>query len=187
MSAATVLSVCWGLFVLVWVVWAFRRKPEKARLPRSGRVAYALVLSVAFCLLSGRLGLGGLRWRVLPGGLVTTAAGETLLIAGLTVAVWARLCLGANWSGSVTLREGHELIDRGPYRYVRHPIYSGLLAMMVGTALILGHVGGFLGLGLGLLGFWQKLRQEERWLCGHFPAVYPAYMSRTKALVPGLL
>ena len=172
--------------MLVWVVWALRRKPEKARLPRSGRVAYALLLTVACCLLSGRLGPGGLRWRVLPGGPVTTAAGETLLIAGLLTAVWARLCLGANWSGSVTLREGHEVIDRGPYRYVRHPIYSGLLAMMIGTALILGHLSGLLGAGLALLGFWQKLRQEERWLCGHFPAVYPAYMNRTKALLPGL-
>ncbi|MGA3145773.1 MAG: isoprenylcysteine carboxylmethyltransferase family protein, partial [Verrucomicrobiota bacterium] len=94
--------------------------------------------------------------------------------------------LGGNWSGSVTFKENHELIVRGPYRFVRHPIYTGILLMILGTAIISGRAVAFLALIIGFLIYWQRLRQEEALLTKHFPETYPGYKSRTKALIPFL-
>jgi protein-S-isoprenylcysteine O-methyltransferase Ste14 len=91
--------------------------------------------------------------------------------------------LGGNWSAKVTLKENHELIQRGPYRLVRHPIYSGLLLMIFGTAILVGKVGAFIVLVMCFGGFWVKLRQEEALLSKHLSG-YSDYMRRTKALVP---
>ena len=86
----------------------------------------------------------------------------------------------------MTLKEDHELIQRGPYRVVRHPIYSGLLLMMLRTIVLVGRVGGFLALAICFCGFWVKLRREEALLTKHLPG-YSEYMRRTKALVPFVL
>jgi protein-S-isoprenylcysteine O-methyltransferase Ste14 len=103
------------------------------------------------------------------------------------VAVWARLILGRNWSGVITLKEGHELIERGPYRVVRHPIYTGILAMLAGTAIALGYFGGFLGFLLVFVSFWLKLKREEDLMLEHFPAKYAAYQRRVKRIIPFLV
>jgi protein-S-isoprenylcysteine O-methyltransferase Ste14 len=102
----------------------------------------------------------------------------------LILALWARRTIGANWSGIVTLKRDHELVTGGPYRYVRHPIYSGILAMFLATALAVGRAGGFMGFVLCFASFWIKLRQEEALMMRHFPERYPAYRARVKALVP---
>jgi protein-S-isoprenylcysteine O-methyltransferase Ste14 len=99
--------------------------------------------------------------------------------------VWARVTLGGNWSARVTLKENHELIQRGPYRLIRHPIYSGLLVMILGTVILVGQVSGFFALFICFLGFWIKSRQEEKLLSRHLPG-YHEYKARTKALVPFL-
>src|SRR4029453_19359785 len=104
--------------------------------------------------------------------------GAFLCISGLSFAVWARVILGGNWSGVITLKEGHELIERGPYRVVRHPIYTGILAMFVGTAIGIGYFGGFLGLLLVFVSFWLKLKREEDLMLKHFPDKYAAYQRR---------
>ena len=114
-------------------------------------------------------------------------AGNVICVAGLFVTLWARWTLAGNWSSDVTFKEGHELIETGPYRFVRHPIYTGLLIMCVGTAIEIGMLRGILGLALMTLGFWIKLKQEERLLMRHFPEEYPAYSKRVKALVPYVL
>src|SRR5205814_454786 len=81
-------------------------------------------------------------------------------VVGLAFCIWARTILGRNWSGAVTLKEDHELIERGPYRLVRHPIYTGLLVMYLATAILLGRVSGLIGLPLVFASFWIKLRGE---------------------------
>ena len=84
----------------------------------------------------------------------------------------------------MVLKQGHELVDRGPYRFVRHPIYSAILLMGVGTAVAFGRLGCWIGILPLFWGFWLKLRQEEALMTRQFPAEYPAYMKRVKALVP---
>jgi protein-S-isoprenylcysteine O-methyltransferase Ste14 len=113
--------------------------------------------------------------------------GAFLCIGGLGLAIWARAILGRNWSGVVTLKEEHELIERGPYRIVRHPIYTGMLAMFAGTAIAIGYFGGFVGLLLVFISFWMKLKREEDLMLKEFPEKYSAYQRRVKRIIPFLV
>ena len=114
----------------------------------------------------------------------TRMADCLICVLGLFVTIWARRVLAGNWSSDVTFKHGHELIKIGPYRFVRHPIYTGLLVMCLGTAIEIGKVRGWLALPLMVIAFWIKLKQEERLLLRHFPDEYPAYQKQVKSLVP---
>ncbi len=98
--------------------------------------------------------------------------------------VWARLHLGRNWSGTVTIKDGHELITSGPYALVRHPIYTGLLLAMLGSALALGDWRGVAAFALAAGALWRKLRVEESWMQQQFGDAYQAYSQRVAALIP---
>jgi protein-S-isoprenylcysteine O-methyltransferase Ste14 len=111
-------------------------------------------------------------------------AGVLLAAAGLGFTAWARVQLGRFSSSAVTLKEGHALIRVGPYALTRHPIYTGLLVAMAGTALARDSVAGLLGLALLVVGFVVKLRQEERLLLEHFGSAYQAYRGDIPALIP---
>jgi protein-S-isoprenylcysteine O-methyltransferase Ste14 len=139
----------------------------------------------AFLILR-RGGLVSPSWNVIlwRRTLWTGLLADAIVLAGLAVSLWARTTLGGNWSASVTFKENHELIERGLYRYVRHPIYSGLLLMVLGAAILFGRLFGFIALVIVFLGFWFKSRQEERLLTRHFPEAYPSYKSRVRALIP---
>jgi protein-S-isoprenylcysteine O-methyltransferase Ste14 len=94
--------------------------------------------------------------------------------------------LGGNWSGTITVKEGHTLITTGPYRSVRHPIYTGMIVALLGTALAIGAPYGFVGTGLVLLGFIVKLSVEEARMRETFPAEYADYCRHTARLIPGV-
>lgn len=110
--------------------------------------------------------------------------GAVVCVMGLLVTLWARWTLAGNWSSDVTFKRGHELIRTGPYRFVRHPIYTGLLVMCLGTAVHSTAVRTWLALVIMFSGFWIKLRQEEKLLIRHFPDTYLAYQKEVKALIP---
>jgi protein-S-isoprenylcysteine O-methyltransferase Ste14 len=112
------------------------------------------------------------------------AIGVVICVSGLLVTLWARRTLAGNWSSNVTFKQGHELIKTGPYRFVRHPIYTGLLVMFLGTAVDIGLLRCWLGLLVMGIGLWIKLKQEEALMLRHFPDTYPAYQKQVKALVP---
>ncbi|MGH9393685.1 MAG: methyltransferase family protein, partial [Terriglobales bacterium] len=101
--------------------------------------------------------------------------------------VWARRSLGGNWSSSPTLKQGHELVQRGPYGYVRNPIYTALLLMLLGTCIFVGRARAALAIVLAVAGLWVKLKQEEALMERQFPDTYPPYRKRVKALIPYLL
>jgi len=111
-------------------------------------------------------------------------AGFALVLAGLLFAVWARIHLGKNWSGIITLKVDHELIRTGPYHLVRHPIYSGMFTAVVGTAIIAGTVDAFVGAVLILIAFLIKMRREESFLMREFGETYVRYKAQVSALVP---
>jgi protein-S-isoprenylcysteine O-methyltransferase Ste14 len=113
-------------------------------------------------------------------------AGFAVLLAGLGFSVWARLHLGTNWSVSVTLKEGHELVRSGPYGLVRHPIYTGCLLALVGAAMIGAEWRGLVGLLLIFGSLAYKVRVEESWLSGHFGGAYTQYRRDVAALIPGV-
>ncbi len=112
------------------------------------------------------------------------AISVVITLLGLSLAIWARVVLGGNWSGSVTFKEDHELIERGPYAFVRHPIYTAMVLMFLGTALASGALGGFVGLPIIFVSFWIKFRQEEALMIEHFGDRYRAYVKRVSAIVP---
>jgi protein-S-isoprenylcysteine O-methyltransferase Ste14 len=103
---------------------------------------------------------------------------------GLALAVWARRTLGKHWSGKITIKVGHELIRSGPYRLVRHPIYTALLMIYAGTALVFGEMHSLLGFVLAVLAYMRKIRLEEANLARGLGEAYAAYRAETKALVP---
>ena len=108
------------------------------------------------------------------------------MVAGLLFAVWEREHLGSNWSRSVTIKRGHELITTGPYAVVRHPIYTGILTGFLGTAIALSQVRGVIGFVLVFVVLWAKLRMEEEWMRSQFGETYAMYSHQTAALVPYL-
>ena len=125
--------------------------------------------------------------RFLPEADWIRALGCGLALAGAVLACWARKTLGDNWSVAVQLKAGHELVERGPYRWMRHPIYSGRLHAFLGTAVLIGEGRGLAALAIVFVSFWFKLRLEERWLGEQFGPAYAGYRARVKALVPGVL
>ena len=112
--------------------------------------------------------------------------GVLLTALGVGISVWARLSLGANWSGMVTLKKGHELVRKGLYRWIRHPIYTGILLGFVGTALIKGHVRGWVGLAILWTSFYFKARREERFLRQEFGEGFEEHARQTGMFLPRL-
>lgn len=178
--------VCWGVGITIWILAAFAVKRTVERQPLPRRLWDLALTAVAAILLFAVARTIDWNRELLPRSAAVGIVGDCFLLAGLCVAVWARATLGGNWSASVALKEDHELIQRGPYRAVRHPIYSGLLLMILGTAILIGQVGAFVVLAFCACGLWVKLRREEALLAKHFPQ-YSAYVRRTKALVPFVL
>jgi protein-S-isoprenylcysteine O-methyltransferase Ste14 len=98
--------------------------------------------------------------------------------------MWARYCLGDNWSAAVSIREDHELVRRGPYRAMRHPIYSGILLGMLGTVIVVGEVRGILGLVIVYAGFYGKARKEDAWLTREFGEKFASHVKHTGMFLP---
>jgi protein-S-isoprenylcysteine O-methyltransferase len=114
---------------------------------------------------------------------VASALGVLVCMAGMAVLVWARETLGSNWSQTVSAKEGHELVTRGPYRFVRHPMYAGGLLACLASAAVAGGPFVFGALTLGPLFLW-RVGAEDNLMARQFPNDYPAYMQHTKALIP---
>ncbi|HZB87861.1 MAG TPA: isoprenylcysteine carboxylmethyltransferase family protein [Terracidiphilus sp.] len=183
------------LFVAIWIVflvyWQIRARGTKTteRLePIASRIVRVLVFLVAIALLMlQNIPLYWLYWHILPVGRTLFFVGAAITTAGVLFAALARGFLGANWSRSVTIKQDHELIVRGPYALVRHPIYTGILTGFLGTAIALGQIRGFIALIMIGLVLWAKLRMEEQWMRAQFGATYEAYARRVAALVPFVL
>jgi protein-S-isoprenylcysteine O-methyltransferase Ste14 len=183
------IPVLWLSWTALWAAWSRGTKPAARRESRTSRLAYNAPLlagAVLLALPSAWAGSGPLAARWLPRSLVWFWTGAALIAAGLAFAVAARAHIGRNWSGMVTVKQGHELVQTGPYRLVRHPIYAGLLLAFAGTALARGDGRGLAALALVTASFLFKLRVEERFMAGEFPRVYPDYKACTPALVPSL-
>ena len=182
------IRAVWVTVGIVWAIGAVLTKTTKrTEGPRSRSVHMALVVAAFFLLFSARARLGPLRWRFVPESRESAYAGLTLTIAGAAFAIWARLFLGGNWSSSVTIKEDHKLVRTGPYSLVRHPIYSGGLLAIGGTAIAAGEARGFLALILAFLAWRLKSKVEEEFMVEQFGAEYEEYERHVKALIPFVL
>ncbi len=189
MDAAStfIIVACWIAFLVYWAVSARRVKPIAEKQSLGSVLAHRIPLGLSIWLLLIWRLPAPLNWPVTPRAAWARGLGALICLLGLFVTLWARRTLAGNWSGDVTFKHGHELIRTGPYRFARHPIYSGLLGMCLGTALEAGRLRSWLALPVMALAFWIKLKQEERLLLRRFPDTYPAYQTQVKALVPFIL
>jgi protein-S-isoprenylcysteine O-methyltransferase Ste14 len=180
------IDALWTLFCAYWLISAFKRKKTKHRETWLQRFGYILLPAAAFYfLLQPRARFGWLRERFVPAGPAGEWIGVFLAAAGMGIAVWARWHLGANWSGAVTLKEGHELIRTGPYRVIRHPIYTGILLALLGTmAVVVGEMRGLFAVGIAWLSFYIKARREESFLSQEFGSSFADYKQRTGMFLP---
>ena len=179
------INALWILFGLYWLVSAFKRKKTKQRESWTQRFRYVLPLVVAFYLLSRpEAHYGWLGARFVPASDAAGWVGVLLTAAGVAMAFWARWHLGTNWSGVVTLKEGHELIRTGPYRTIRHPIYTGILLALLGTAVAVGEVRGLLALAVAWLSFYIKARREESFLTQEFGPGFAEHTKHTGMFLP---
>ena len=180
--------VLWIAFLVYWQIKAVHTKTTQRLEPAHSRILRVIVFLIVIVLLSTtRIPLPWLYRELWPSGLAAFWIGAAVAVAGLLFAVWARRHLGTNWSRSVTIKQGHELITSGPYALVRHPIYTGILTGFVGSAIALSEVRGVIVIVLVFLVFWSKLRREEEWMRSQFGDTYAAYAQHTAALVPYLL
>jgi protein-S-isoprenylcysteine O-methyltransferase Ste14 len=132
-AAGDLIQVAWGVIAVVWVVMAFRTKRTVAR---SGGVArLAVIYVIAVIVLTRPMEHTSLHHHIWKPSSAVSVVAVILVVAGAAFALWARLTIGRNWSGVVTLKQDHELMQSGPYHFARHPIYTGLLTMGLGSAL----------------------------------------------------
>jgi protein-S-isoprenylcysteine O-methyltransferase Ste14 len=178
------IIACWLVFLGYWIVNARGGKPVAERTNWRSRIAYRFLLILGGVLLWFPKPISPLNMALTPSTEPAQALGVVICALGLVVAIWARRTLAGNWSSEVTFKQGHQLIQTGPYRFVRHPVYTGVLLICLGTAIHGGRLHNWLGFVIMFAGFWIKLRQEESLMLRHFPADYPSYRSRVKALVP---
>src|SRR2546421_11716055 len=168
------LLICIATFILFWTVKAFSTK-RTIEANQSQNIWISVVI-VVFVLLMGwrgrSLATGPRLWSHT---LTTGVTADVVTFLGLLLTLWARVVLGGNWSSGVAFKEQHELIERGPYAYVRHPIYSGVLLMFLGIAIFRGSAAGFILLAIIVVGLWLKALEEEKLLTRLFGEAYPRY------------
>ena len=183
------IFICWYIFSLFWFIKMFSNKRTIKRESFGDKFAYKSLLVIAFWLLYHDIYYDVHRIQtaelvILPHLFFIQAISLMLTVLGLVLAIWARVTLGKNWSVTVTFKENHELIVQGPYAFVRHPIYTGILFMFLGTALAVGTVGGLLSVPILFVSYWIKYRKEEAFMIEHFGEQYREYMRRVRAIIP---
>jgi protein-S-isoprenylcysteine O-methyltransferase Ste14 len=175
------IGLCFGIFILYTAIKAIRlRHGEKRRL----KVRFWLFVSIVVLVFVFRRGFaaryGSVVW---PQTTTTNILADLATIGGLILFIQSHRALGRNWSFEVVIQEKHELIEKGPYAYIRHPLYSGVLLMFMGMALYCGRTACIILFVSCFLGSYFKSQMEERLLAKTFPA-YSEYKRRTKALIP---
>jgi protein-S-isoprenylcysteine O-methyltransferase Ste14 len=179
-----IIPALWIVWLVYWIVAARDLKPTLWREPPRSRALSSLPLILVAILLGAPNSLPPVMLkRFLPPNPMLPTLGTVLVAAGLGFAIWARAHLGRNWSARVTLKEDHSLIRTGPYGRVRHPIYTGMLLALAGTAIAIGEWRGLVAVALAVPAFVRKSRVEEDRMGQTFPE-YEQYRRETAALIP---
>ena len=180
-----VLELIWIAWLISWVVasfWSGRTQKRAATVEtwtyRAAMIAGGALLVPWTGPLLGEKQIWEIGW---PGAIVLTA----IMVAGLLLTWWARIYLGSLWSSVITRKEGHKIVDTGPYALVRHPIYTGLIIGLLATVAAEGRITGLIGGALVILGVWLKARTEESFLTVELgQEAYASYCRRVPMLVP---
>lgn len=185
----SIIILCWIIFFGYWLISAFF---VKRTIERSSSIGWRFITIIGVIIIiflvkiipqSAQI----LTSMIISNTLTSAIIGSLITILGLTICIWARTTIGRNWSGSIVLKKNHELVTNGPYKFIRHPIYTGMITMMIGTSIYYGYTSIFLATILAFVGFVLKSRQEEKLMIKHFGKRYINYKKRTKAIIPFLI
>ena len=180
-----VVTLPWLVFLAYWLVAGLRVNRMERREPAGRMVGRVLVMMGAYYLLFGHdPDLGLLNLRFIPYSDPLYRLGAALTWLGVAFAIWARYHLAQFWSASVALREGHQLIRTGPYAYIRHPIYAGMLTAILGTALAEGRCRALVAFLAVLVAFIVKSKFEESLLASQFGPVFEEHRRQTGFFLP---
>ena len=181
------VELIWIGWLISWVAASFWSSPMQKRVAkletwtyRAAIIAGGILLMpwTAWMLAEKRI------WDVDYNGAYALAG---VMLAGLLLTWWARLHLGRLWSSAISRKQDHSVVDTGPYAFVRHPIYTGLIAALLATAAAEATVTALLGAALIVFGLWLKARSEECFLTAELgPEAYGSYCRRVPMLVPFL-
>jgi protein-S-isoprenylcysteine O-methyltransferase Ste14 len=180
-------AVIWLAWVVSWMAASVWSAPTERRVAAWQAWTYRafIVAGAVFVWLGTADATPAARiWHVGYGGGFALAA---LTLAGILFAWWARVQLGRLWSSDITRKQGHRIVDTGPYAFVRHPIYTGLIAALLATACAQATIDAFIGTALVACGLWLKARAEERFLAAELGSeAYDSYRRRVPMLIPFL-
>ena len=188
--------IYYSLIIILWlayqVYWWIKakdvKKTEKVHESVQSRIVRLIVMISAIILLVlQNIPFSILDQRFVPSGFTSFWIGVVLTASGLLFSIWARHHLGANWSQAVTIKQDHQLVTSGPYAYVRHPIYTGLLLALFGTAVAIGKWRGLVAVVLVFAVLFYKLRFEEKLMRAQFVESYETYSRRVSALIPYII
>lgn len=175
----------WIGFIIYWSVQAQKAAPATRAESKESRRFHEILLNGSLLLLF--IPVPGLRERFVPLNNIVVAIGFAVQIGCALLGVWSRRHLGQYWSGAISSAEGHQLIRSGPYRSIRHPIYTAMTGMGVGSAIISGELHALLAAIVLIGAYWRKMRMEEQHLRTLFGDDYETYSRETSALIPWLL
>lgn len=184
---ACLLLLCWSSITGFWIYHARRAKAHKFIEPHPKQLlCYWLPFFSAAALLAPCPWLANsvIGHYLFSPSAVSYAFGVGCAAAGVALGIWARIVLAGNWSGNVTLKHDHQLVTAGPYRLVRHPIYSAFLLLFLGTAICLAQWRGVLAVALVFGSFYYKWRSEEYLMTSEFGEQYQRYREKTGAIFP---
>jgi len=186
-GAGTAVELCWSALGLYWLASALETKKTAVNENPALRVFRISILAITLALLlTDWLKIGIMGQRFVPEVRTLIWCGVLLTGAGVALAIWARWNLGRNWSDKVVLKVDHELIRSGPYAYLRHPIYTGVLLAVAGTALVVGEWRGVAALVLLGTNYYVKATREEKILAANFGEAFAAHKQKTGFFLPGL-
>jgi protein-S-isoprenylcysteine O-methyltransferase Ste14 len=182
------IELPWVIFLIYWIIGAFKTRVTRSQESSISRISILLIEIAGYLLIfDNALGIGFLGKHALPRTALLAIAGVAMTWSGIALAIWARHHLAEYWSARITIKQDHQLIRTGPYRRLRHPIYSGLILATVGSALVIDHWQCVLGVCLVVAGYAIKARKEEAMLGEQFGNAFREYRKHTGFLFPRFL
>ncbi|HEV2490874.1 MAG TPA: isoprenylcysteine carboxylmethyltransferase family protein [Candidatus Acidoferrales bacterium] len=179
------IQIAWGATFIYFIASALLTNRIKRREPWSGRILDRVLLMGSYILLFSGLSVPGIaNQHFMQPRALFQIAGAVMTYLGLPLTIWSRACLGRYWSGVVALKQDHRLIQSGPYRVVRHPLYSGLVLAAFGMAVCVTTWSSLLGAAGLLTCFERRAQKEDGLLAGEFGAEFEIYLQRTGRLIP---
>jgi protein-S-isoprenylcysteine O-methyltransferase Ste14 len=180
-----IIVFSWVVFAGYWLIAAIGSKKPAKRQRTGERTGHVILMALgAFLLYSPDPRFGWLNQRFLPDKLWIDYLGAVLTLAGVLFAIWARYTIGKEWSAEIQIKQGHELIRTGPYARIRHPIYTGMLLGLAGSAVSIGAYRALLGVTFFVVGFVRKARKEEKLLASEFGPVFDDHRRHTGFFLP---